>query len=216
VDAFFGDIVGLEFLMKYLSVILLSTLLAACGTTPDPASNAKGGSNGVANSNVQPGVVSNGNAAPSGAPDMTGIPSDPSAAPPADANATSAGNIEAGNRGRAVIDGPPPPPGSKPPSVGAGDNSAVSSEMLKDGSILEKRVFSQNEYLKALEIRTKGRSRSAILILKNGKSIQVAADRIPNISSPTSAFLLELAGIKPKAVQSDQAETGTRGAKPAQ
>jgi len=202
-------------LLKYLCVVLLFGLLAACGGPPEAGSSAKPGSNGAANSNVQPGVVSNGNATPFGTPDMTGIPTDPNATQSA-VNAPSAGNVEAANRGRVLAEGPPPPPGSKPPSVAAGDDSSVSSEMLKDGSILEKRVFSQNEYLKALEIRTKGRDRSATLTLRSGKTVKVPADRIREIGSPSAEFLLELAGIRPKVAQPDQTGTGTRGAKPSQ
>ncbi|MEZ5424284.1 MAG: hypothetical protein R2682_14480 [Pyrinomonadaceae bacterium] len=201
--------------MKYLSVILLSGLLAACGASSEQSSNAKAASNNTVNANVRPGVVSNGNAneAPSGTPDMTGIPSNPNASSQ-DANSAPAGSIEAANRGRNIVEGPPPPPGSKPPTVPAGDDSAVSSEMLKDGTILEKRVFGQNEYLKALEIRTKGRARSASVILRNGKTVKVAADRIPNIGSPSASFLMELAGIKPKTVQPEQPGTSSKGAKP--
>jgi len=201
--------------MKYLSVIMLSGLLAACGASSDPSSNAKGGSNNTVNASVRPGVVSNGNSngMPSGTPDMTGIPSDPNSNR-FDANSPSAGNIEAADRGRVIVEGPPPPPGSKPPTVPAGDDSAVSSEMLKDGTILEKRVFGQNEYLKALEIRTKGRGRSVSLILKNGKTVKLPADRIPNIGSPSASFLMELAGIRPKTVQPEQPGTSSKGAKP--
>jgi len=198
-------------LMKHLSLILLCVLFGACGAPPEAGTNSKAGSNGSVNSGVQPGVVSNGNtnSMPSGTPDMTGIPSDPNAVQ-ADPNTPPAGSIEAANRGRVLAEGPPPPAGSKPPSVDAGDNSSVSSEMLKDGSILEKRVFSQNEYVKALEIRTIGRSRSATLILKNGKSVKVPAARIPEIGSPSSAFLLELAGIRPKPTQPEQNGTGAK------
>lgn len=201
--------------MKYLSVILLGVLFGACGAPPEAGTNSKAGSNGSVNSGVQPGVVSNGNSnsMPSGTPDMTGIPSDPNTVQ-ADPDTPSAGNIEAANRGRVLAEGPPPPPGSKPPSVAAGDDSSISSEMLKDGSILERRVFTQNEYLKALEIRTIGRSRSATLILRNGKSVKVPAGRLPEIGSPSSAFLLELAGIRPKPMQPDQNGSGSKGAKP--
>lgn len=70
--------------------------------------------------------------------------------------------------------------------------------MLKDGSILERRVFLGNEYLNTLEIHTKGRERAVRLVLKNGKSIKLPADQIKQIGTPSAATLMEMAGITPK------------------
>lgn len=185
--------------MKYLSVILTCILLGACGSAPETNSRANSSHNGAANSNSAPGVVSNGNSnsASAGVPNMAGIPADPNVSA-SDANVQPAGPVVASNRGRPIVEGPPPPPGSKPPTVGASDNSAVSSEMLKDGSILERRVFLGNEYLNTLEIHTKGRERTVRLVLKNGKSVKLPADQIKQIGTPSAATLMEMAGITPK------------------
>lgn len=187
--------------MKLFSLVLLAIFLVGCGSAPENAGNGNGGRNDSANSNSRPGVVANGNSTSqtSGTPDMAGIPADPNVSQ-GDGNTAPAGNIAATARGRVLAEGPPPPPGSKPPAVGAGDNSSVSSEMLKDGSILERRVFSNNEYLNVLEVRTKGKDRTARVVLKNGKSVQLPADRIGCITDQSAATLLEMAGIKPKAM----------------
>lgn len=143
---------------------------------------------------------------------MTGISTVPRT-DVSDANTGAGGPIAASERGRVLTEGPPPPPGSKPPSVGAGDDSTVSSEMLKDGSILERRVFANNEYLKALEIRTVGRDRSARVILKSGKSVKVPAARIGTIGSPSAALLMELAGIKPRSMPTQDQSKSSRSAR---
>ncbi|HMM80950.1 MAG TPA: hypothetical protein PKC65_13100 [Pyrinomonadaceae bacterium] len=197
--------------MKYLSVILTCIMFGTCGSAPDPGSTTNSSQNGYANSNSAPSVVSNANSnsGPSAGPNMAGIPTDPNAVS-SDVNSQPAGPVEAVNRGRTIVEGPPPPPGSKPPTVGASDNSAVSSEMLKDGSILERRVFSGNEYLNTLEIHTKGRERTVRLVLKNGKSIKLPADQVKQIGTPSAAALIEMAGITPKRTP----ERNSTGAKP--
>lgn len=197
--------------MKYLSVILTCILLGACASAPEMNSRANSSHNGAANSNSAPGVVSNvnSNSASADVPNMAGIPTDPSAVS-SDVNSQPVGPVEAVNRGRTIVEGPPPPPGSKPPTVAASDDSAVSSEMLKDGSILERRVFSGNEYLNALEIHTKGRERTVRLVLKNGKSIKLPADQIKQIGTPSAAALIEMSGITPKRTP----ERNSTGAKP--
>ena len=190
--------------MKLTALIVSATLLAGCSSAPQ-ANNDNAPAVRRANSNAGQGVISNDNAsnAPSGTPDMRGISSDPNAPVP-EANAVPQGTIQAARRGREIVEGPPPPAGSKAPSAPAGDDSSITTEMLRDGSVLERRVFTRDPELQAVEVKTSGSARSAQLILRNGKKVPLKASRLPSIGAPTAAEFLQMAGLRAAPSASDK------------
>ncbi len=112
-----------------------------------------------------------------------------------DVNAVPTGNVDMENRARRVEvqqTGPSQPPPLRP----APENSTVAITMDKSGDFIETRIFTGNQYLSKVERTSNGPKQTIKVFLKNGRVVQVPAERVSSINTITIASLLDLAGVK--------------------
>lgn len=86
-----------------------------------------------------------------------------------------------------------PPAGVKPYEQPAPENSTYTSSL--GTTALEVRTFKKHPQLAKVEKTIDGKNQTVKVFLKNGKVIDVAPEKLPNIATAGSAAILEAAGI---------------------
>lgn len=87
-----------------------------------------------------------------------------------------------------------PPPGAKPYEREAPEDSTYTSSL--GTTALEVRTFKKHPQILKVEKTIDGTKQTVKVFLKNGKTVDVAPEKLPNIATASSATILEAAGIK--------------------
>jgi hypothetical protein len=193
---------------KYLFGVILCSAIACTGCSSAPTSNSP-----AARNTAVP-EAANSNAAVSAANLPPGI-SGPAQSSNIDKNAPSTGPFAMANK-RPIVEGPGPPPGVTQQERTAPENSSVTVAMTKDGNFVETRVFRTDRHIAKVVKISNGSRQTAAIYLKNGRYVQVPADKIPVIHEISLAALKGLAGIKespPQAGKRDKADEAEKRAK---
>ena len=89
--------------------------------------------------------------------------------------------------------GPVPPAPMRP----APENSEIATTMNNDGMVFETRVFKGNPQLAKVEMLWLSPTNKKVTIfLKSGKKVESPGERIDNLTTVSTAVLLEIAGVK--------------------
>lgn len=180
-------------IIKFTIIAAFSILLGGCsGTSGENNSNAPT-ANGNTSNQVNGATVSNNN------PALIPYPGTENTS----GNSAANSDIKVTN-----ID----PKQIKPtnPAMPAPDNSEMLT-VLNEKGVVETRTFKSNPLLAKAQRTTVGRNVQIKLFLKNGKVIDVPAEKIENFPADSAAQILQAAGIvAPKPVQNpvQNAETG--------
>lgn len=201
---------------KQFLIFLLGTTVFAVSCSSDPSTVNNGtANNSQANSSVPAassaknaaspagnfGVVSNSGSnvqSPSGP--IEGISDTRSNV---NINAPSKGAIAVAE-GRKLREGPAPEGTPQPKDLG--DGSEMSVRSIKD-SFLETRTFKIDRQLDRVERITNSKGASIRIVLRSGKTVNVAPAKIPDLSRISTSDLYTLAGIK---VSSSSADSSIR------
>lgn len=169
------------------SFIAASLLLAGCGasnaqkqnTTPTPGSNSE--------------LLPTGNAVPravSKANDGTEGPSNVAPTP----GVGDRVDIRSRRKERYDVD-----PSATPPPMTfakAAENSEYGTSMDRDGTVIERRIFTGHPQLRTAEVKwLDPKTRSLKLTFKNGKIIELKAVEIANLRTIPTIELLKMAGV---------------------
>lgn len=91
-------------------------------------------------------------------------------------------------------------PNAKPEPLvyrAAPENSESATTMTSDGSILEVRVFKSHPQIAKVEaLWVDPKEKTLKVYLKNGRTVEVTTDRIPNLRDTSSNDILAIAGIR--------------------
>jgi hypothetical protein len=104
----------------------------------------------------------------------------------------------------------PAPGGAVPQSsfMPAPENSEVSTTMKPDGSIYEVRRFKDNPQIASAESIWTGLGPKRVkIVLKNGRVVNTATERMENLFSAPVSLLLELAGVRPQPPQASDTQS---------
>lgn len=98
----------------------------------------------------------------------------------------------------------------QPSAVPAPENSAISTTMAADGSFTEIRVFTSDKDIDRVKKISKNGTQTVTIILRNGRSVQAPAGKVPSVKTISLADLKAIAGIGPK-LSTKPAERSEKG-----
>ena len=170
--------------LLFAGLVALAAFDIGCSSS---ASNTSASSNGEVSSNQ-----STVNAANSS-------PYTPASGNTGDANMANPANpAVAANANQSQVKVITPQGNAKPLTFPAPDNSEYSSSMNSTGQAVETRTFHSDPVIAKVERIWKDvNDKTVTIYLKNGKTVKVPADKVPEIKSLPVQSFYDLAGVKP-------------------